>query len=525
MTTMLVLPLLIPLLTAALCLVGWRHPVFQRWAGTAGAAAELGAALVLLSRASAQELLVLQVGSWPAPFGITLAADLFGALMLVLAGCVGLGVAVYSLADIPDEARSRGFYPIFHVLLAGVSGAFLTGDLFNLYVWFEVMLTASFVLLALGGGRRQMEGAIKYVGLNLLCSAMFLAATGLIYGATGTLNMADLHESAARIASTHPNLLIAVQSLLFVGFGIKAAIFPLYFWLPASYPTPPSAIGALFAGLLTKVGLYALIRTATIVFPHESPVLGWIPALAAWTMIVGVLGAVAQQTISRILSFHIVSQIGYMIMGVGMMTSSDPSIRHLGLQAAVFYIAHHIVVKTNLFLVAGTVREMRGTDDLRRVGGLASASPPIAILFLIPALSLAGVPPLSGFWAKLAVIRAGLLAGQGWVVTAALATSLLTLVSMLKIWQECFWKPTDGPARSPSGTVPAALLGRNRRVRAISMCALAAITLWISVAPQPLMRFAGRSADQLLRPERYTRGVLSSPAPAVHDVVGREPER
>jgi multicomponent Na+:H+ antiporter subunit D len=387
----------------------------------------------------------------------------------------------------------------------GVCGAFLTGDIFNLYVCFEVMLIASFVLLALGGERGQMEGALKYVTLNLLSSAIFLAAVGILYGLTKTLNLADLSIRVPAVFATHPHLVAAVAGLFLVSFGIKAAIFPLYFWLPASYHTPPVSVSAIFAGLLTKVGVYALIRIFTLIFSQTESIHRLLLVLAGFTMVLGVLGAVSQFHIRRILSFHIISQIGYMVMGLGLLASENDRARRLGMVAAVFYIAHHIIVKTNLFLIGGIMRRLRGTEELKQTGGLLEAAPWLAAVFLIPAFSLAGIPPLSGFWAKLAMIRAGLEAGEWILVGAAIFAGLLTLMSMIKIWNEGFWKPDPG---SPAGTEairgsPATLV--------VPVFVLAGVTVLIGLHPQLLLDLARRAADQLFDPTAYLQAVDLAP--------------
>jgi multicomponent Na+:H+ antiporter subunit D len=490
---LLVLPIVLPLLTAAVALVVWRHRLAQRLLGVAGAAASMVAALALLVLVDTQGIQAVQVGDWPAPFGITLVADLFSAIMIVLTALMGLATAVYSLATIDAEREAFGYYPLLHLLLMGVSGAFLTGDIFNLYVAFEVMLMASFVLLALGGERAQLEGAIKYVTLNLVSSALFLVAVGLLYGTAGSLNMADLADRLnGEIA---PGLLTALAMLFLAAFGIKAAVFPLFFWLPASYHTPPAAVSAVFAGLLTKVGVYALIRVFTLLFIQDIGYThGLILVVAGLTMISGVLGAVAQNEFRRILSFHIVSQIGYMVMGLGLFTP-------LALAGSIFYIVHHIIVKTNLFLVAGIVHRLRGTYELKPLGGLYRDHVGLAVLFLVPALSLAGIPPLSGFFAKLALVRAGLEV-EGYVIVAvALVVGLLTLVSMTKIWAEAFWKPAPaapGPrwslADAPALLWPVAIL--------------AAITVTLGLAVEPFFALSTRAAAQLLDPSLYVQAVL-----------------
>lgn len=501
------LPVLAPLIAAAAGLAGWRAPRAQAGLAVLGAAAQLAAGFLLLRQVLAGGIQVVQLGSWPAPFGITFAADLLGATMVVVTGVIGLAVTVYSLADIDEGRRAFGYFPLVLVLLAGVAGAFLTGDLFNLYVCFEVLLMASFVLLALGGERAQMAGALTYVTLNLVSSALFLAGVGLMYGITRSLNMAELHGRLAVVAESRPELVVALAGLFLVAFGIKAAVFPLYTWLPASYHTPPVAVSALLAGLLTKVGVYALIRILTLVFPPLPGVPTFLLVVAALTMIFGVLGAVAMFETRRILSFHIVSQIGYMVMGLALIGSPSPAVRAAGLAAAVLYVVHHIIVKANLFLVSGIAARLGGSFQLAKLGGLATAAPWLAVLFLIPAGSLAGVPPLSGFWAKLAVIRAGLEGGVWLTVTAALLAGLLTVLSMVKIWTEGFWKP------APDTTTPPAPPPRLRlAVLVAPSAALAVITLAIGLHPRPLYELSRRAAEQLLDPAAYVAAVAPRPS-------------
>lgn len=311
MKLLLFLPLIIPLATAVAGLFAWNRRELQRLLGVCGTTALLGAGVALLTVVQRQGVVSVQAGNWPAPFGITLVADLFSAVMVVVVGAMGLAVAVYSLASADIDHESLGYHPLMQVLLLGVCGSLLTGDLFNLYVWFEVMLIASFVLLALGGRRQQMEGAIKYVALNLIASAFFLAGIGILYGVAGTLNMADLARQLRAVP--HGGTVPVIAALLFAAFGIKSAVFPLFFWLPASYHTPPVAVTTIFSALLTKVGVYVLVRIFTLIFVQEAEAgRTLILAAAGLTMVTGVLGAVAQHEMRRLLSFHIVSQIGYL---------------------------------------------------------------------------------------------------------------------------------------------------------------------------------------------------------------------
>lgn len=500
MNILLLLPILIPFLTGVMALLAWQHRPVQRALGVVGAAGLLGAAVGLLVSVTQNGILAIQIGNWPAPFGVTLVADLFSAIMVTLTGLMGLAVMIYSLASIDARREHFGYYALLHFLLMGVCGAFLTGDIFNLYVWFEVMLMASFVLLALGGERAQLEGAIKYVTLNLISSALFLAAIGILYGMVGALNMADVARQLPQV--TQPGLTLALAMLFLVAFGIKAAIFPLFFWLPASYHTPPVAVSAIFAGLLTKVGVYALIRVFTLLFVQDvSYTHTLILIIAGLTMVTGVLGAAAQDEFRRILSFHIVSQIGYMLMGLALFTP-------LALAGSIFYIIHHIIVKTNLFLISGVVYRLSGTYQLKKLGGLYQTSPGVAILFLIPALSLAGIPPLSGFWAKFTLIRAGLEVEQYAIVITALGVGLLTLFSMTKIWAEAFWKEKSEAGDEDQARMSQAKLGQTWLSLLLPIFILATMTITIGLATEPVFRLATQAAEQLLNPADYIRAVL-----------------
>lgn len=493
MNTILLLPLIIPLASAALLIAVRKSAQAQAWLSMIGAGALFAASMVLLGTVWQQGIQVSQLGQWPAPFGITFVADLFSALMVGLTGLLGLGVAGYSLVSIEARPKQFGFYPLLHLLLMGVSGAFLTGDLFNLYVWFELLLITSFVLLVIEGRRDQLEGAVKYVTINLLASVLFLAAVGLVYGATGTLNMADL----ARQFATLPTGLSTTLAMLFlIAFGIKAAIFPLFFWLPASYHTTSAAIVAIFAGLLTKVGIYALVRVFTLIFVHDTAFTHTLLlVLAGLTMVTGVLGAVAQTEMRKLLSFHIVSQIGYLLMGLGLLSAA-------ALAGTIFFLIHVILAKSALFLVAGLIYHMRGTYDLKKLGGLYAAYPALAVLFLIPALSLAGLPPFSGFWAKLALVQAGLAQAQYLIVAVSLGVSLLTLFSMTKIWAEAFWKDRPEAATVVAPPPPAwpPLL--------IPVGALAVIVLALGLVAEPVVALSLQAAEQLLDPTAYIETVL-----------------
>lgn len=494
---LLLLPILIPFLAAALSLLSWRRYRIQRRLALVGAIGHFLSAIAILIAVWSGGIQVIQVGDWPAPFGITFVADLFSAMMTVLGGLLATAVVIYSHGSIDVQRERFGYYPLLLLLMMGISGSFLTGDIFNLYVWFEVMLMASFVLVALGNERAQLEGALKYVTINLVSSAIFLTALGILYAISGTLNMAQLSVQLA--ASEQPSLVMIVAMLFLIAFGIKAALFPLFFWLPASYPVAPIASTALFAGLLTKVGVYALIRVFTLLFIQDIAYTHTLLLiLAGLSMVTGVLGAASQNEFRRILSFHSISQIGYMIMGLALFTP-------LALAGAIFYTIHHSLVKANLFLISGIVYQLQGSYSLKKLGGLYRTHPGLSIVFLIPALSLAGIPPLYGFWAKFTLIRASLEDNQPLIALVALAVSVLTLFSMTKIWAEVFWK--DRP-EDQEDTI--ALPSVKRFQLLTPVIALAVITVTIGLLAEPVFSLAFQAADQLLSPANYVNAVLGA---------------
>lgn len=505
MKVLVAFPIAGPLAAAALSVVLGRWRPLQRALAVTTLTATLSCAVALLVLVDRDGMSVLQAGGWPAPFGITLAADRFAAVLLVISALILLAVLVYAIGQGGAERRHVGFHPVYLVLAAGVSASFLTGDLFNLFVSFEVMLTASYVLLTLGGRRDQVRSGMTYVVISLLASALFLTAIAFIYTSTGTVNLAHL---AGQLEALPGELRRTLVLLLLVVFGIKAAVFPLFFWLPDSYPTAPVAITAVFAGLLTKVGIYAIIRTQTLLLPAQDRADVLLLAIAATTMLVGVLGAIAQDEIKRILSFHIVSQIGYMVMGLGIFTVA-------GVAGAILYILHHILVKTTLFLTGGLVEEGAGTGHLDRVSGLLRTAPVVGLLFLLPALSLAGVPPFSGFVAKLALVDAGFADGQYAVVGVSLLVSFLTLFSMTKIWNNAFW---GEESREPDPLLTPAFTDRDAgrtltrglpRLMVASTAVLTATSLAFAVLAGPIHRLSTRTAGELLDRSVYVEEVLA----------------
>jgi multicomponent Na+:H+ antiporter subunit D len=444
-------------------------------------------------------------GGWPAPLGISLAADRLSALMLVVASSMLLLVLIFAIGQPGAERNHVAFQSVYLVLAAGVSAAFLTADLFNLFVAIEMMLTASYVLITLGGRLEQVRAGMTYVVISLLASMLFLAALAFTYAATGTVNLADL---ATQIPLLSPGTRTALAALLLVVFGIKAALFPLYFWLPDSYPTAPSAVTAIFAGLLTKVGVYAILRTQTLLFPGVLPS-GLLYAIAAATMVIGVLGAIAQDDVKRILSFNIVGQIGYMIAGLALFDLA-------GLAAVIISLVHHIVVKTSLFLAGGLIEHHGGSSRLHRLGGMLRTAPTIAIVFGIPALALAGIPPLSGFVSKFALLEALTADRQWWMLGIGLLVGLLTLFSMVKIWLSVFWSPPteDADGRPFVPGVSALATTEDRAGAPMLMVVPTAIlvigVVAIGVFGGPIYGLAERAAQGLLDPTDYLRAIGSA---------------
>ncbi|MEM0983486.1 MAG: proton-conducting transporter membrane subunit [Planctomycetota bacterium] len=533
LATLVPVPIITHFVTAVICIILWGRTSAQRWLSVVGTiVALMTSSVLLIGHASGDVITPVYVGGWAAPFGITLVVDLFSAIMLVLNGLVGLACVIYGFGNIDNRREQFGYHVLVQAMLGACAQAFVAGDLFNMYVAFEVMLISSFVLLTLGGTRGQLEGAIKYVALNLVSSTIFLIAVGLLYGMIGTLNIADMGERLT--AAENPRAVSVIAVLFVVAYGIKAGTFPLFFWLPASYHTPPSAVSALFSGLLTKVGAYAMIRVFSAVFVADRAFTGEIMIwMAGATMLVGALAAAVQGEMRRALSFQLVSSIGYIVMGLGVALvawdkADDPTLSGeasaalraagtLSIAGAVVYIAHHMIVKTNLFFFAGLVRRIFGHGEIARLGGLYKSHPMLALGFLLSALSLAGLPIFSGFWAKLALVRAGLEAGGYWIVGVALLTGIVTLYTMGRLWCEVFWKdaPEDASDRTKLSKVSAGAEPPPRtdgRWGAALMggpaIAMTALTIYIGLAPAGLFGVAEKAGAQLADRSQYVSAVL-----------------
>lgn len=426
-----ILPILAHMLTAIILLFCWRNIMAKRVVTVIGNAIIVALNILLFQHVWNNGIQTMQAGKWQAPFGITFVADVFSSTMVLLTGIAGLAVSIFSTVGVSKARMRFGYFPILHFLLMGLNGAFLTGDIFNLYVWFEVIIIASFVLMTLGGRKPQIEGAIKYVTMNLLASIIFLTAIAILYGLTGSLNMADLSFKVAQVQNR--GLVNVTAILFFVGFGIKSAVFPLYFWLPSSYHTPPSAIAAIFAGLLTKVGVYALLRIFTLIFVPDDFMKIVFTTVAVATLFSGALGAMIKVDIRKLFSYLIVCHIGYMIAGLGLFTEA-------ALAGALFYLIHDIMVKTNLFLISGLIYKIKGTVNMNELGGMYVGYPKLSLLMAVVLFSLVGVPPLSGFWPKILLFQAGFNQDSYVIITALLAASFVTLYVIAKMWVEVFWK-------------------------------------------------------------------------------------
>ncbi|SCG68165.1 multisubunit sodium/proton antiporter, MrpD subunit [Micromonospora echinaurantiaca] len=501
MSRLVCLPVVVPLLGAALTLMLARRPRLQRAISVSCLVTTLTVAVALLVQAYRYGPVVTQIGGWPAPVGIVLIADQLAALMLVVSAAVTLCVLLYSIGqgqgDFGDVPPVTIYHPTYLVLTAGVTNAFLAGDLFNLFVGFEILLAASFVLITLGGTEARIRTGSTYVVVSILSSMLFLAGVGLVYAATGTVNLAQL---AHRLDALPAGVRLMLELTLLLAFGIKAAVFPLSAWLPDSYPTAPAPVSAVFAGLLTKVGVYAIIRTETLLFPggHAGTLL---LVVAGLTLIVGILGAVAQSDLKRLFSFTLVSHIGYMIFGVALGSVA-------GLTGAIFYVLHHITIQTTLFLVVGLIQVRAGSTDLRRIGGLARVAPVLAVIFFVPAMNLAGIPPFSGFLGKVSLFQAGVAAGGPLplaLIAAGALTSLLTLYVASRVWNIAFWRAprlaVDEPAVRPPGLMVGATV------------ALVALGLAMTVVAGPLFRVTADAAVDLRQRTPYVRAVLPHGAP------------
>jgi multicomponent Na+:H+ antiporter subunit D len=504
-------PLLVtlPLLGAAIALIAGRHRHTQIVVSIVTLTCVLVISAVLLVAVDVRgEPIAVSVGGWPIPFGIVLYVDGLAALLVLVSSIVLLAVLLYSVgqgaADGDDDTPVSIFHPTYLVLAAGIFNAFIAGDLFNLFVGFEILLVASYVLITLGGTSGRIRAGIVYIVVSLVSSVLFLASIAMIYAALGTVNMVQISQ---RMSELPQQTQLVLHVMLLLAFSIKAAVFPLSFWLPDSYPTAPAPVTAVFAGLLTKVGVYAIIRTETELF-RDNDVNTLLLIVALLTMIVGVLGAVAQAEMKRILSFTLVSHIGYMVFGIAIATPA-------ALGATTYYIVHHIVVQTTLFLAVGLIERRAGSTSILKVKGLMRAAPVIAVLYFIPAVNLGGLPPFSGFIGKFALFDAAAQIGTPLMmvlIIGGIVTSLLTLYALMRAWNLSFWRESDDDLAEPEtearvgylGDAPQAGVQTERRVIPRIMTGatvgMVAVTLALTVFAGPLYDVCSRIGKEILQP-------------------------
>ncbi|TAJ48549.1 MAG: Na+/H+ antiporter subunit D [Herbiconiux sp.] len=520
MNALVPLLVIIPLVGAAITLILGRYPRVQIVISVTALTAVTAAAGALLAVVdSTGNPIVVKVGGWEPPFGIVLVVDRLSAIMVLVSSLMLLGVLIFAVGQgIADRDRDTPvsiFHPTYLILAAGLFDAFIAGDLFNMYVGFEMLLAASYVLLTLGGTGSRIRAGTTYVVVSLVSSLLFIGAIALIYGATGTVTMALLSE---RIRALPLEVQMILCAALLIGFAVKAAVFPLSFWLPDSYPTAPAPVTAVFAGLLTKVGVYAIIRTDKLLF-FDVPLTVPLLIVGGLTMLIGILGALAQADVKRLLSFTLVSHIGYMIFGVAIGTE-------LATGATIYYIVHHITVQTALFLVVGLIERTGGSTSITKLGGLLKKAPYVAVLFFIGALNLGGIPPFSGFLGKVGLFEAGAASPSPLVyvlIGAGAVTSLLTLYALMRVWNMAFWRPKkdvegyespmiESLQESPdavNGTATGVATANRTSVLMVgATTGLVALTVCLTVFAGPLFALADRAAGNVATPDSYVESVF-----------------
>jgi len=491
MINLLILPIILPFLFAILLLFFKNHIRVQRFLTLLGLAVSLVAALCLMWKVKTVGVQTVTLGSWPAPFGITLVADMLSALLVTTSIIISICVVMYSFTAI-GEARERFYYyPAVLFMLTGINGAFTTGDIFNMFVFFEVLLIASYVLIVLGGEKRQLRESIKYLLVNVISSALFVVTIGLLYSVVGTLNMADISAKITEVGQTGFLTVIAILFLLV--FGIKGALFPLYFWLPGSYAAPPMPVLALFGALLTKVGLYAIIRTYTLLFIHDiSFTHELLLVLSVLTVVFGCIGALAYFDVKQIIIYNIIIAVGVILFGIAQMNDS-------GVSGALFYLIHDMIIKAGLFLLIGIIIKLTGTSNLRKMGGLMKTHASLGWMYLIAVFGLVGIPPLSGFIGKLLIIQGGFEADNIWTTILILISSLIVLLSAVRIFVYAFWgEPVELPTTQR----------RSYRKEMIPATLLVIISIAYGIGSEWLVPYMEDAANLLLNPSVYIDAVL-----------------
>lgn len=492
MSNLLLFPIIIPLMFAAVMMLFPKNLNLQRIIAVAGAGATFVSSLFLLAKVHSDGVQAVTLGSWPAPFGISMVSDLFSALLVVSSSLITLFIVLYSFSTIGVKREKSFYYPAVLFLMLGVNGAFTTGDIFNLFVFVEVLLMASYTLIVHGGEKPQLRESIKYMVVNIISSSLFVAAVAYLYSVTGTLNMADLAVKIPQIPEFN-GILTVIAVLFLIVFGFKAAIFPLYFWLPGSYHAPPLPILALFGALLTKVGVYAIMRTYTLFFTMNVDFTHTLLAvIAILTILAGCVGALAYFDVKKIIIYNIIIAVGVILFGVSQLNEA-------GVDGAIFYLVHDMLIKAALFFLVGIVAVIFGTSNLRKMGGLIKTYPVLGWTYLITAFGLAGIPPLSGFPGKLLIVQGGFEGPQFWGSIVILATSLIVLLSAVRIFIYAFWG-------EPVETVP--LKKSAYQAMFIPTAVLVAITVVFGVGAELFMPFITGAGEVLLNPSIYIDAVL-----------------
>ncbi|WP_261129573.1 Na+/H+ antiporter subunit D [Bacillus sp. Marseille-Q3570] len=431
MTNLIILPILIPLIAGTMFVFFRKRLPLVRTGTQIATIINLAVTAYATFHVIQHGTIVLETGGWIAPYGIILVGDGLSLSLLLTTNVVAVAAAFYAPFSLDKGREEFYFYSFFLMLIGGVSGAFLTGDIFNLFVFFEVLLMASYGLIVLGGTRQQLRESIKYVLLNLFSSILFVTTVAFLYSVTGTVNMAQLSQRVDQVNQS--GILTTIGILFFIVFATKGALFPLYFWMPHSYTKPPAVISALFGALLTKVGVYSIIRIFTLIFNGNIDYTHtFFIVLAGFTLIFGVAGALSTNNIKLIIAYNIIPAVGFMIMGVGIF--SDVS-----LSGSVYYLVHDMVIKAALFLLVGAIAIVAGTSDIRKISGLIKDYPLLGWMFFIAAIVLAGLPPFSGFIGKLQLLQGAFANGHYVIAIIALMTSLLILISVMRIFILGFW--------------------------------------------------------------------------------------
>ncbi|GAA0442846.1 Na+/H+ antiporter subunit D [Lentibacillus halophilus] len=432
---------------------------------------------------------ILETGDWKAPYGIVLVADKLAALLVFTTNIVAAACSFYAPHSLTDRKETYYFYSFFFFLISGVSGAFLTGDLFNMFVFYEVLLMASYALIVLGGDKVQLRESIKYVFINLFSSMLFVTAVAFVYGTVGTVNMAQIAQRVHEV--DQQGILTTIGILMFFVFAVKAALFPLYYWMPNSYAVPNPVISALFGALLTKVGIYSIIRVFSLIFVHNVELTHdmfiWIAGLS---MIFGIIGALSTNNIKLIIAYNIIPAIGFILMGIGVFNQ-------FALSGSIYYLIHDMFIKSSLFLLAGTVVYAAGTSDLRKVSGLIHYYPVLGWLLFLSGFILAGIPPFSGFIGKLLLLKGALASREIAIVIIGLLASLLILYSIMKIFINSFWGEKDESIQ------PISLKGRIAPI-----VILLALSVFLGIGAEFIYPFIESVSADLLQPEIYIDAIL-----------------